>query len=67
MKDRAGTHEEFMRHCIQLARHAKAQGNTSDQYYLQILTMRFRLYIHSENTLPKMIDYLNKYTINLAN
>ncbi len=29
MKDRAGTHEEFMRHCIQLARHAKAQGNTA--------------------------------------
>jgi tRNA(adenine34) deaminase len=29
VKDRAGTHEEFMRHCIQLARHAKAQGNTA--------------------------------------
>ena len=29
MKERAGTHEEFMRRCIQLARHAKAQGNTA--------------------------------------
>ena len=27
----------------------------------------FRLYIHSVNTLPKMIDCLNKYTINLIN
>jgi len=26
-----------------------------------------RLYIHSVNTLRKMIDYLNKYTINLVN
>jgi hypothetical protein len=25
----------------------------------------FRLYIHSVNTLQKMIDYLNKYIINL--
>jgi hypothetical protein len=25
------------------------------------------LYIHSVNTLQKMIDYLNKYTINLVN
>ena len=29
MKESAGTHEEFMRRCIQLARHAKAQGNTA--------------------------------------
>jgi len=26
---RAGTHEEFMRHCIQLARRAKEQGNAA--------------------------------------
>jgi len=26
---RAGTHEEFMRRCIQLARHAEEQGNTA--------------------------------------
>ena len=29
MKERAGTHEEFMRRCIQLALHAKSQGNTA--------------------------------------
>lgn len=29
MKGRAGTHEEFMKRCIQLARRAKAQGNTA--------------------------------------
>ena len=29
MTERAGTHEEFMRRCIQLARHAKEQGNTA--------------------------------------
>ena len=29
MKERAGTHEEFMRRCVQLARHAKAHGNTA--------------------------------------
>ena len=29
MKERAGTHEEFMRRCIQLARRAKALGNTA--------------------------------------
>jgi tRNA(adenine34) deaminase len=27
--ERAGNHEEFMRRCIQLARHAKVQGNTA--------------------------------------
>ena len=29
MKETLGTHEEFMRRCIQLARQAKAQGNTA--------------------------------------
>ena len=29
MTERAGTHEEFMRRCIQLARRAKEQGNTA--------------------------------------
>jgi len=29
VKELTGTHEEFMRRCIQLARHAKAQGNTA--------------------------------------
>lgn len=27
--EQAGIHEELMRRCIQLARHAKAQGNTA--------------------------------------
>ena len=29
MTEHAGTHEKFMRRCIQLARHAKEQGNTA--------------------------------------
>lgn len=29
VKERASTHEEFIRRCIQLACHAKAQGNTA--------------------------------------
>ena len=29
MKERSGTHEEFMRRCIQLARQAREQGNTA--------------------------------------
>ena len=29
MKESSGTHEEFMRRCIQLARQAKSQGNTA--------------------------------------
>ena len=29
MMEREGTHEEFMKRCIQLARHAKEQGNTA--------------------------------------
>ena len=29
MKETSDTHEEFMRRCIQLARNAKAQGNTA--------------------------------------
>jgi tRNA(adenine34) deaminase len=29
LKERSGTHEDFMRRCIQLARQAKEQGNTA--------------------------------------